>query len=428
MRSSRVSPRLRPPRIPIVCLALVVAALAGALVLSSCGSPATEVPPPPRQTATAAVVSQAEAQAALDGAAGALRAQDRAAFRAAVPAAPPAVRRSLDQFFVRLAGLPWDRFRFVVTPVPGHAGRFKVEAVGRLAGTGPDDRLAGVRLVSLERRDGIVTATADATPRAARGQYLMAFRDPVVVHGVGVAVIGDRAQLRRARSLAAAGREARVRLRRLRLSGTDRVLVHVYASRRQMRAALIDGPREPRISFFSGPAPRRSLQPWRLNDVGVLGPELDGTGAWLPLMLAHELTHAYTAHWFDRSPHAPPLLLEGLAAAVEGGRDFAPLRREVGSGNEVWPLPDALAVGDLWAGRSTDQVQLAYLEGESLVRYVLSAWGRSRLKPFLVAIADSDLSRRGLNEVCRRVLDVSWSEFVAGWKTYVLTDLRASPR
>ncbi len=419
-------PRLRRRLAAVGGVAAVLVVLAGLAVFLPL---AFREEARPSGSATAAVAAapsarpatQAEAQAALSKAAAALRAGDRAAYRAALPATDKRARRALGALFRHLSPLPWTTLDLTAVPIASEQGRFDVFAAGRLAGTGPDDRVAGERVLRLETRDGVVTAVADVTPKAIEREYLMAFHDPVTVEGDGVLVIADRSSKGRAETLAAAASAAAPRLRLVGVKPDEQVLVSVYSSLDDLKASLGGGPDEDRIRFFSNAGPRLSSRPWRIRDVGVLGPSLDGTGDWLPLMLSHELTHAYTGQWFARTAHAPTFLMEGLATAVEGGRDWAPLKEEVATGNQLWPLADAIGTGNLWMGTSTDDVRLAYLEAASVVRYVLDRWGLAALRPFLQAVADSDLSETGLDQAARDTLGVGWDDFYAGWKEFVPT-------
>jgi hypothetical protein len=199
------------------------------------------------------------------------------------------------------------------------------------------------------------------------------------------------------------------------------VVVYYYSSRRQLLRSLGDDPGESRIRFFSHAPIRLRDAPTWTRDIGVLGPALEGKDSWAPRMLAHELTHAYTSRWFEHTAHAPTLLAEGLATAVEGGRSFQPLRDDLASGQSAFPLEKALTAKSLWKGNAIAKVRLAYLEGASLVLYVLDRWGLRGLRDFVTAVSDSDLSPEGLDAAARGSLGVSWQDVHSGWSSFVQT-------
>ncbi len=362
----------------------------------------------------------AEVQAALDLAAHALVAGDRSEYEAALPAYGAEARKVTAALYRRLGSLPWRRFRFTATAIPGHQGRYEVQASGRLARVGPDDRLAAVRVLDFGIRAGVLGVVADETPRDVRRQYFMAFSRPIVVRRQGLVVLTDASDRRAAEAIAAVGQEARQRLALLRVDADDPLFVAVYESSNQAGVSL-GGALTKSAPAFAVKVDRVSGEPWRLLDIVVMGQYVAQGDSWLPRLLAHEMAHAYTSQWFASTRHRPPLLLEGLATAVEGGRSFAPLRAEIAAGNHVWPLVDALSVGDLWMGSTNEEVAVAYLEGAALVLYVLDEWGLERLRPFVVAIANSDLSRDGIDAACRDVLGVGWGRFYSGWREYAMT-------
>jgi len=363
----------------------------------------------------------AEAEEALARAAAALERQDRQAWRAALPADGARAREATRELFRRLGALPWSGVAADVVPIQGRPGRFDVRFTGALGDAGPPDRVMADRVLDLRRADGRTVVVDDATPEAAERQYFMAFNRPVVVEGDGCLVVADRSWRSRARLMAELSGPAHSRLDLLRLDPGRTTLILVFGSRGQLgRYRGAPFPDE-RIRFFSAAAPRLADTEWWPRDVGVLAPALADVGDWATPMLAHELTHAYTMRWFADAEHSPPLLLEGLAVAVEGGRAYGPLREELAGGNETLPLTTALATGSLWMGSGIERVRLGYLMGGSLVLYVLDEWGLATLRDFVRAVADSDLTPGGLDAAVRAALGVGWDRFVAGWTSYVWT-------
>ena len=414
--TGRPAPRVRP-WFALGALAVGILVLAGLVVFMPLAfSDKEQSPAPPLRRAA----RQGEVQAALDGAASALRAGDRVAYRAALPASGKAAR-ARDELYARLAPLPWSSFAFDIAPIPGEPGRFDVRGVGMLGRVGPADRIGGDRVLDFEVLARGLVVAGDATPPAVRRQYLMAFERPVAVQRPGGIVIADRSWRPLAVALADDLAAARRRVAETGIEPGAPLAVYLYSSGRQLRAGLGGALAETRIRFFSVNVDRVSPDTWKTRDVGVLAPELAGDGPWRPMMLAHELTHAYTMSWFADTAHAPTLLVEGLATMVEGGRTFAPLRADLAAGSPQLPLLTAIATGSLWSGNATARVHLGYLEGSSLVGYVLERWGLAKLKRWARAVADSDLSRDGLDPATRETLGVGWSELEAGWTRYVYT-------
>ena len=393
---------------------IVVALVVGGTLLSF--APARKAETRPASRALAA----ADMDAAAARATHALLDRDRAAWDAALPATGDA-RRAVDALYRHLVRLPWTSMRLLAQPVRGHPGRFYVGAVGEVAGADPADRIMARRVFDAALRGGRPVLLDDVTPADLRSQQIMAFDSPVVVRRNGLVVIADKAELAAAEGLARAGGPARERLKLLGITSRKPVVVYYYSSRRQLLRSLGDDPKESRIRFFSHPPVQLGTTPSWTRDIGVLGPALAGKESWIPQMLAHELTHAYTSGWFAHTKHAPTLLAEGLATAVEGGRTFQPLRDDLAAGRSAFPLEKALRTKDLWHDNSTAKVRLAYLEGASLVLFVKDRWGLAGLRRFVTAVSDSDLTPVGLDEAARKSVGVSWAELRSGWTAFVRT-------
>ena len=218
----------------------------------------------------------------------------------------------------------------------------------------------------------------DVTPRAMRGQQVMAFETPVAVRRNGLVVIADKAEQAAAEELARAGGPARERLGLLGISSRRPVVVYYYASRRQLLRSLGEDPGEARIRFFShAPLHLSDARTWT-RDVGRARSRARRQGvvdAADAGARAHPRVHVGLVRGVR---HAPTLLAEGLATAVEGGRTLPAAARRPRLRRSTFPLERRSAPRVSGRATSIAKVRLAYLEGASLVLYVLDRWDLRR--------------------------------------------------
>jgi hypothetical protein len=375
---------------------------------------------PVASTSPGAVTAD-EVRAWIDAALPALERQDRIAWRAALPVRGSAARRALADLYGKLSPIPWTGLQAEVHATPGYTDRFDIQFVGRPGGAGPPTRLVADRLLEVTRGGEHLVATGDPTPPAVRHQYFMAFHTPHATVAPGVVVISDDGWLPLAKELAGDMPQARADIAAiLGVTGARPVVVFVYSSSREIADAIGVARAERNWRFFSSMPEMLTQVEWWPGDVSVLGPAVP-TGPWTAHMLAHEVTHGLTRRWFFHTAQAPPLLLEGLATAVENDRSYQPLKNEIAAGNRGMPLLESLASGDLWSDPSMSRVQLGYLEGGSLVKYILAMWGKQALHRVSVDIAQTDLSDGAVKNAVTRDLRMPWSTFYTGWKAYVMT-------
>jgi hypothetical protein len=369
----------------------------------------------------AAPVAVADVRAAFNAGLTCVKAGDLAGWQERLPAGGSAAQRVLAELYRHLAPLRWTSLGAGVTAIPGKPDTFDVKLTGSIAGVGPADRLVAERVLLVRRLDDRLTVVGDETPAGIRHEYLMAFDKPRLIEAQGGVVVYDSTWRARAEELAADLPQARARLALLGLHPRRRVVIFCFSSTAEVTDYLAQPLDQGQGKFFSDEARRLNGGAAAPADIGVVAPALAAREAWAPLMLAHELTHAFTLPWFDKTAHAPPLLEEGLAVAVEGGRSYAALRRELASGNKSMPLLEEFAVGDLFMSGGPARVRLAYLESGAVVGYIVAHWGPVPLRRFVVEVADSSLSPHDIKEAVRRRLGESWTRFYAGLVQYVYT-------
>jgi len=353
----------------------------------------------------------------------------------------PALRRDLGALYTKLAAVRPRAVRAIVEPIPGRDGYYSVRLVGGLGRAGPPDRILAERVLQVRGRLGVVVAlgdtslsadsspalravrvVADDTPPAVAAQGIMAFHKPRVAVIDDVTVVYEKAWRLRAAELA--GHAAAARTHVAALYGVDAqrsLVVFVYGSLEQVMDALGAAPGviDPRIKYFSHPAARVSHDLWSPTDVGVIAPALNGSEGWAPVMLRHEVAHAYTLGWFFDTEHAPDYLQEGLAVAAEGGHDWSALKAALADGALSPAVRDAIALGDIWSGRSTEDVRVLYSAAGSMVDFILVRWDPATVRRWVRGVADCDLSREDIAAETRRHLGLGWAAFEAEWREHV---------
>jgi hypothetical protein len=407
----------------LVAVGLVLAFREGAdIAVTPPGEPAARLTPTATPSPSGAPVTAGEVAALFRRALPALGDEDEQAWGTALPATGSG-RRALAALYGNLAPLQPARLVARVEAPPGLPGAFDITIAGQVAGVGAPDRFLAERVLVVKRVGGRLVVTDDETPAQIERQEFMAFAKPRVLVHDGAVVVFDATWSLRAEQLAALVPGARDRVARVLHAGSPRpITILVFSSADEVHDYLANPSGiEERMVFQAYPVVRLSARPWYPNDIMLVAPELSAWGDAMATTLTHEVTHVLTASWFAHAPNRSPLLNEGLAVVVAQDRRYRLLKRELATGNRVAPLLQAIAYTDLWGGHTTEQIELLYEEGGSVVSYIVDTWGAGTLRRFLVDLGTTNLTETPIKLAVRRDLGVSWAQFVAGWRAYVPT-------
>ena len=408
---------------PLLLLAVVaLLAVAGVALAEAFRAPDRRVAIVSPVGPAAAVAPAPVIQRWIDAALPTVTAHDEAAWRAALDPRGSAAARALHDLYRHLAPIPWKGLHAVVKPSKRVPGAYDVKLEGRPGGAGPSQRVVAERLLVVDREGDGLAVTGDRTPARLAHEYFMAFHAPRLLSRDGAVVVCDASWRPLAAELAADMPFARAQVRRvLQVTGDRTTVVFLYSTAAEVAAYLGQARSGARERFFARLATTAPATLWWPTDVGVLASALAPNDPWTRHMLAHEITHTLTWRWFYHTRHQPPLLLEGMATDVEDWSSYAPLRAEVARGRLRLPLLKLFASMDLWSSDRMATVELAYLEGGALVKYLIARWGVATMHRFAVDVADTSLKPAAIGRVVRRDLGVSWPAFYAGWTSYVMT-------
>ncbi len=385
--------------------------LAAALLTSGCGAP------------DASDSTVKGIQRTLDARAAAVLDHDENAYLAAVDPAAGALRADELRQFRNLADVPIGTWEYRLGDVKRQGTRAVADAQLRYRIAGYDTApVSASRTLEFGQRDGRWYVTAD---RAAEGsaQQLWQQGDVHVVRGQRSLVLAVDKDSARLRAIAAAADRAVPAVSDAWPSPwTGRVVVLVPASVDAM-GALLGAPAAgyrgiaavttgETGSAGTAPADRVIVNPEAYGVLGAYGQDV---------VLAHETTHVATrAH---TSGATPMWLSEGLAdwVAYRGtsrtdGQTAPELQRAVRSGDIPAALP---ADKDFSFGGNADALARAYEGGWLACELIAEEWGEAKLTAFYRAVGQGEHRDAAVEKAMSDVLGTTPEEFSLRWRAYL---------
>ena len=75
---------------------------------------------------------------------------------------------------------------------------------------------------------------------------------------------------------------------------------------------------------------------------------------------------------------------------------------------------------DIYRGQSDGEIDLAYLEGQTLVRFIDKVWGRDAVRAYGRALAsDEPITVSDVIRATEEVFGEPWTQFFAEWSRFV---------
>lgn len=402
-------------------------ALAGSLLLFSCGSPPLAPPsPPPSSVATRSRATAA--QATLDAVSAALLAGDRPSYERQMSSQDPAFALMTARIFDNLTAMPLRSLDFRLRPLVRDLTAQRRAVVGtsawvqqvavtwQLVGdSGPAQHLLWITFRIQGGSTGVAGASDGPTDRTSEPFWLIERVDAQRVGRVTVVVAdGSSKGVWARRGNAAAGAVQRQLAAGLGADWSGDLVLEVPADRREFERVLGVRPGSyAQIAAVAWPAgPDAAPAAVRIVVNPDLASQLDESG--LAVLLAHEVTHVATR---SAASPAPMWLVEGFAdyvayASYPRTADVAAavLLSKVRSQGTHLALPS-----DDRFSASDPELRLAYAQSWLACRFLAEEFSAERLSRFYGEVD----SGSAVEVALRSIFGLSVAEFTARLRGYL---------
>lgn len=371
-----------------------------------------------------------EIQELLDAYGRALVEKDREGFLATLDPQAAEFYDSQVQMFERLQTVPFSQYQVNLGSLQEtgpDAAIAKVATAWTLAGSYPDLPDPERAAFLLAKRDGGWKLSGEASEAALGQQRRARLEDfaPVEALESDHAIVLYHPPNRGVAAEAAAGIDAAWPRLQASLPGTEmpRVIVRVFGGREQIDAAF-PGQWQEWTGGGSRPLGDSAGQGGEIIIEANQYQQLDATNSgYNQRMLAHELTHV--ALFPLGGARTPPFLVEGLSDYVAGEDSAVLLKSRLASDAPLTPnLTDLTRPGSFSVLLSTEAAQLAYEISDTAVIYLVDEYGSKSILELLREFRrrqDETIDQQIIvDESFGAVLGISWDDFEAGWRRYVL--------